>query len=119
MTKSTKVILYTAPNCGTSDRARRDLIADGVVKVEGRVKGNIRAGNQILIAPGATIEGDLHTKEAVIGGDVRGVIHAGERVELQATAVVEGDIHTPRIAILEGARVTGEVKMDAVVAQPA
>jgi cytoskeletal protein CcmA (bactofilin family) len=96
-----------------------DLIADGVVKVEGRVKGNIRAGNQILIAPGATIEGDLHTKEAVIGGDVRGVIHAGERVELQATAVVEGDIHTPRIAILEGARVTGEVKMDAVVAQPA
>ena len=63
-----------------------DLIADGVVKVEGRVKGNIRAGNQILIAPGATIEGDLHTKEAVIGGDVRGVIHAGERVELQATA---------------------------------
>jgi cytoskeletal protein CcmA (bactofilin family) len=96
-----------------------DLIADGVVKVEGRVKGNIRAGNQILIAPGATIEGDLHTKEAVIGGDVRGVIHAGERVELQATAVVEGDIHTPRIAILEGARVTGEVKMDAAVAQPA
>jgi cytoskeletal protein CcmA (bactofilin family) len=96
-----------------------DLIADGVVKVEGRVKGNIRAGNQILIAPGATIEGDLHTKEAVIGGDVRGVIHAGERVELQATAVVEGDIHTPRIAILEGARVTGEVKMDTVVAQPA
>ena len=96
-----------------------DLIADGVVKVEGRVKGNIRAGNQILIAPGATIEGDLHTKEAVIGGDVRGVIHAGERVELQATAVVEGDIHTPRIAILEGARVTGEVKRDAVVAQPA
>ena len=96
-----------------------DLVADGVVKVEGRVKGNIRAGNQILIAPGATIEGDLHTKEAVIGGDVRGVIHAGERVELQATAVVEGDIHTPRIAILEGARVTGEVKMDAVIAQPA
>jgi len=32
---------------------------------------------------------------------------------------VEGDIHTPRIAILEGARVTGEVKMDAAVAQPA
>jgi cytoskeletal protein CcmA (bactofilin family) len=96
-----------------------DLVAEGVVKVEGRVKGNIRAGNQILIAPGATIEGDLHTKEAVIGGEVRGIIHAGDRVELQATAVVEGDINTPRIAILEGARVTGEVKMDAAVAQPA
>jgi cytoskeletal protein CcmA (bactofilin family) len=61
------------------------------------------------------IEGDLHTKEAVIGGEVRGVINATERVELQATAVVEGDINTARIMILEGARVTGEVRMDSAV----
>ena len=27
---SAKLILYTAPNCGTSDRAREDLIAEGV-----------------------------------------------------------------------------------------
>jgi glutaredoxin len=25
-----RVILYTAPNCGTSDRARADLASDGV-----------------------------------------------------------------------------------------
>ncbi len=25
-----KVILYTAPGCGTSDRAREDLLAEGV-----------------------------------------------------------------------------------------
>ncbi len=89
-----------------------DLQAEGVVKVEGKVKGTIRAGNQVLVAPGALVEGDLHTKEAVIGGQVTGTIHAAERVELQATAVVLGDIVTQRIAILEGARVTGEVKMD-------
>ncbi len=90
-----------------------DLEAEGVVKVEGKVKGTIKAGNQILIAPGAQIEGDLHTKEAVIGGLVTGVIRASERVELQATAQVQGDIHCARIAIVEGARVTGEVKMEA------
>lgn len=89
-----------------------DLQAEGVVKVEGRVTGTIKAGNQVLIAPGSTVEGDVHTKEAVVGGEVRGTIHATERVELQATAVVQGDIVTPRIAILEGGRVTGEVKMD-------
>jgi cytoskeletal protein CcmA (bactofilin family) len=58
------------------------------------------------------IEGDLHTLEAVVAGQVSGAIIARERVELQATAVVQGDIHTPRIAIVEGARVSGEVKMD-------
>jgi cytoskeletal protein CcmA (bactofilin family) len=58
------------------------------------------------------IEGDLHTQEAVIAGQVSGAIHARERVELQASALVAGDILTPRISIIEGARVSGEVKMD-------
>ena len=89
-----------------------DLETDGVVRIEGRVKGTVRVGSQVLVASGAVIEGDLHTQEAVIAGQVSGAIHARERVELQATAMVAGDILTPRISIVEGARVTGEVKMD-------
>jgi cytoskeletal protein CcmA (bactofilin family) len=89
-----------------------DLETQGVVRIEGRVKGAVRVGAQVLVSAGAVIEGDLHTQEAVIAGQVSGGIHAKERVELQATAVVAGDIHTPRIAIVEGARVSGEVKMD-------
>lgn len=90
-----------------------DLETEGVVRVEGRVRGTVRVGAQVLVAQGAVIEGDLHTQEAVIAGQVSGAIHARERVELQATAMVAGDILTPRISIIEGARVTGEVKMDA------
>jgi cytoskeletal protein CcmA (bactofilin family) len=89
-----------------------DLETDGVVRVEGRVRGTVRAGTQVLVASGAVIEGDLHAQEAVIAGQVSGAIHARERVELQATAMVAGDILTPRISIIEGARITGEVKMD-------
>jgi cytoskeletal protein CcmA (bactofilin family) len=89
-----------------------DLETEGVVRVEGRVKGTVRVGSQILVSDGAVIEGDLHTQEAVVAGQVSGAIHARERVELQATALVTGDILTPRISIVEGARVTGEVKMD-------
>lgn len=89
-----------------------DLETEGVVRIEGRVKGTVRSGSQVLVASGAVIEGDLHTQEAVIAGQVSGGIRATDRVELQGSAVVTGDIHTPRIAIVEGARVTGEVKMD-------
>jgi cytoskeletal protein CcmA (bactofilin family) len=89
-----------------------DMDTKGVVKVEGRVKGTIRADAQVIIAPGAVIEGDIHSKEAVVAGEIRGTINATERVELQATALVKGDISTPRIAILEGGKVTGEVKMN-------
>ena len=89
-----------------------DLETEGVVRVEGRVRGTVKVGSQVLVSDGAVIEGDLHTQEAVIAGQVCGAIHARERVELQATAMVAGDILTPRISIVEGARVTGEVKMD-------
>ena len=89
-----------------------DLETDGVVRIEGRIRGTVRVGSQVLVAQGAVIEGDLHTQEAVIAGQVSGAIHASERVELQATAMVSGDILTPRISIVEGGRVTGEVKMD-------
>lgn len=89
-----------------------DLETEGMVRVEGRIRGTVRVGSQVLVAEGAVIEGDLHTQEAVIAGQVSGAIHARERVELQATAMVAGDILTPRISIIEGARVTGEVKMD-------
>ncbi len=89
-----------------------DLAADGVVRVEGRIQGTIRAASQILVAPGAVVQGNLFTREAIVAGEVQGTITAGERVELQATANVTGDVVTPRIAMLEGCRLSGEIKMD-------
>jgi cytoskeletal protein CcmA (bactofilin family) len=89
-----------------------NLETEGVVRIEGRVKGTVRAGAQVLIGQGAQLEGDLHTKEAVVGGEVIGSIHATERVELQPTASVTGNITTPRIAVLEGGKVTGEVRIE-------
>ena len=79
-----------------------DLETEGVVRIEGRVRGTVRAASQVLVGQGAQVEGDLHTREAVVGG---------ERVELQPSASVTGNITTPRIAVLEGGRVTGEVKI--------
>jgi cytoskeletal protein CcmA (bactofilin family) len=89
-----------------------DLETEGVVRIEGRVRGTVKAGSQVLVSPGAKVEGDLHTREAVVGGEIVGSVHAIERVELQATASVTGNITTPRIAVLEGGKVSGEVKIE-------
>ncbi|HET8622781.1 MAG TPA: polymer-forming cytoskeletal protein [Gemmatimonadales bacterium] len=93
-----------------------DIETEGVVRIEGRIRGTVRAGSQVLVGQGALLEGDLHTREAVVGGEVVGSIHALERVELQATASVTGNIHTPRIAVMEGGRVSGEVRIQEPVA---
>lgn len=95
-----------------------DVETDGVVKVEGRVKGSVRAAQQILLAPGGMVEGNLETREAIIGGEVRGTVRAEDRVEIQASSMIQGDIITARIAILEGGQVNGEIKMGAAEIVP-
>lgn len=98
-----------------------DLETAGVIKIEGRVTGSVRAGQQVLVCGEALVEGDLVTREAVVGGTVHGAIHASDRVEVQAHAVVEGDIITRNLQVQEGGRVNGAVTMraDAAVAEPA
>lgn len=43
-----KVILYTAPNCATSDRARADLLAEGVELDERDVMKNKQWYDEVL-----------------------------------------------------------------------
>jgi cytoskeletal protein CcmA (bactofilin family) len=92
-------------------RVEGELITDGVVKIEGTVVGSIRAEQQVLVAKGGTVDGDVYTQEAILGGEVRGAIYASRRVEVQATSVVHGDIATQRIMVHEGGEVNGRVKM--------
>ncbi len=88
-----------------------DIVSEGIVKIEGRIEGSVRAASQVLIAKGGLVSGDIHTREAVVGGDVKGSVHAEERVEIQSSASVEGDIVTLKIQIAEGGRVIGALKM--------
>lgn len=95
-----------------------DLQADGVIRVEGRVIGNVHAGDQVLISEGGIVEGDVVTREAIVGGRVHGCITAEERAELQASSVVHGDISTRRLLIQEGGQVNGVVKMEGLEGEP-
>lgn len=88
-----------------------DLQAEGVIRIEGRVVGNVHAGDQVLISEGGIVEGDVVAREAVVGGRVHGCISGEDRVEIQASATVHGDVTSRRLLIQEGGQVNGCVKM--------
>jgi cytoskeletal protein CcmA (bactofilin family) len=94
---------------------RGDVETAGVVKIEGVVNGHVTADQQVLVAKGGQIDGDVDTGEAVIGGSVHGAVRAHQRVEVQSGATVHGDVTTPRITVAEGAMLNGTVKMGDVV----
>ena len=88
-----------------------EVDTNGVVKVEGVVTGCVRAEGQVLIAKGGLVDGDVLTREAIVGGEVRGAIYADERVEVQASSAINGDITTQRIVVQEGGDVNGHIRM--------
>jgi cytoskeletal protein CcmA (bactofilin family) len=96
---------------GSGMRVVGDITAEGVVKIEGIVVGTIRAGRQVLVAKGGEVEGDIVTREAIVGGEVRGTVVADERVEIQTSSVVHGDVTCKRLLIHEGGEVNGVVRM--------
>jgi len=104
---------------GAGMRVVGDITADGVVKVEGTVVGTVQAARQVLVGKGGEVEGDVLTREAIIGGEVRGSVRAEERVEIQSTSVVHGDIATKRLFVQEGGEINGVVRMrEGALAEP-
>ena len=90
-----------------------DLVSEGIVRIEGEVRGTIRAGKAVVLGPAGRVDGDIVTGDAVIGGYVSGTIVAHNRLELQSTCVVEGEIQAKpqHLKVDEGARFRGEVRM--------
>lgn len=88
-----------------------EIQSEGVVKIEGTIVGTVHADQQVLVARGGVIEGDVVTREAVFGGAVRGSVIASGRVEVQQSCVVTGDITTERLVVHEGGEVNGTVAM--------
>ena len=83
---------------------------EGVVRIEGIVDGDVRAGGQVLVAPGGSVEGDVVTRHAVVGGEVRGQILAETKVEIRNGGEVRGNVVTPRIAVEEGGTINGMLR---------
>lgn len=90
---------------------RGDIESNGTVKVEGTVEGHVEARDQVLVARGGAVLGDILARETIVGGAVHGSVHASDRVEIQAGAVVNGDIVTKRIAVAEGGSLNGQIRM--------
>lgn len=67
------------------------LTVPGMLRVEGRVDGEIDAA-EVIVLPGGTIVGELRCDSASIRGTVRGVLRCIERLNIEAQALVEGDV---------------------------
>lgn len=85
-----------------------NLISDGVVDIDGRIEGNVRAF-KITVRKDGRINGDLQADEIEIYGQAKGLVRAKD-VHLYASARVEGTIMHEILSMEEGAFVDGKFK---------
>lgn len=77
------------------------------VRLLGKFDGEITSDGQLLIADGASLNGDVKAGSIRIEGQVKGNLNAATKVQLSASARLEGDLQTSRLEVAEGAVLIG------------
>jgi cytoskeletal protein CcmA (bactofilin family) len=94
---------------GSTIVVKGEISAKEPLVVAGRVEGTIHApGFVVSIEPGAQVMADIAAAGIVVAGTVKGALVAEERIALRAGAEVRGDLTAPRIAVEDGASVSGK-----------
>jgi cytoskeletal protein CcmA (bactofilin family) len=88
-----------------------DIDAAGNIRIDGKIKGNIKCKSKVVTGKGSLIDGNVYAQNAEIEGDVTGTLDISEILILKTTAVVYGDIRTAKLVVENGAKFNGSCKM--------
>ena len=86
-----------------------DIEADGFTRIDGSIRGNVRAKGRVVIGERARMKGNVTGTNITIGGVVVGNIVSDGHLVILSTAVVIGDIITRRIQADDGCFINGRV----------
>ncbi len=91
-----------------------DIETSSSVRIDGRVKGNVKAKGNVTLGPKALIEGDVFGMSFDIAGTITGNIVAGGSVGILENSRVLGDIAATALHIEEGASYNGKCIIGAI-----
>jgi cytoskeletal protein CcmA (bactofilin family) len=86
------------------------LEGSSVIRIEGKIIGNVNVEGGVVLGEKGTVEGDIITKNAIIYGTVYGNVKATQ-LEIKKTGNVTGDISTNILEIEIGAQYNGKLNM--------
>jgi len=88
-----------------------DLKTDGVIRLNGKLIGNIETSEKIVIGEKGFVQGDILCNQADIEGKLEGAIVVKQLLSLKSTANIQGNIETKQLLVEPGAVFTGTCKM--------
>ena len=96
---------------GTGTVVEGKIRSQGNVRVDGKLIGEVTAGESLSVGVTGEIEGNVTAKNVTVGGKVRGTISASEKIVFEGKSVIRGDIRATRLIVDEGSIFDGRVSM--------
>lgn len=81
------------------------------LRIDGRVKGDITAGDTLIVGVDGEVRGNVKVKHLILGGKVIGCVVAPGRAVLENKAELHGELKTSKLVIDEGAIFDGKCSM--------
>ncbi len=88
-----------------------DIHADGDIRIDGFLKGNIKSKGRLVIGSSGSVEGEILCTNIEISGKFKGKISAAELLTLKSTAIVNGEIVATKLSVEPGSFFTGTCQM--------
>lgn len=96
---------------GTNTELKGDVSSKGIVRIDGKVYGNVNVQGDLFIGEAAYIKGDISASNIHIGGTIEGNVISSGLLKLLSTARLYGDIQIKSFVCEEGSIFEGSCKM--------
>ena len=87
-----------------------DILGEGIIRIDGKVEGNISSKQGIILGEKAAVNGTLESDQIIIFGNITGTIRSKELI-LKSTGSVKGDILSDFLQVEKGSRYNGNLKI--------
>lgn len=96
---------------GAGTYVEGNIETKGSLRIDGKVKGIVKSGDTLTVGSSGEIIGEVHVKNAIIGGKIEGDVNIEQKLVLESTSSLSGNIRANRLIIDEGAFFTGKSQM--------
>lgn len=88
-----------------------DITANGDIRIDGELVGNINAQGRLVIGPQGKVDGEIDCNNIEVSGYIKGKITVSELLTMKASSQIYGDIIAGKLSVEPGSLFTGNCSM--------
>lgn len=88
-----------------------DISANGDIRIDGELKGNINVRGKLIVGPKGKVEGEINCHNIEVSGYLKGKITVSELFSLKSTSRIFSDVIAGKLSVEPGSLFTGTCTM--------